>query len=274
MLKQMSDSFTELFGGLEDISAEDVVAGFKEGFDTLVNGLKWIVDNKDGIVTAIEAALGIFATLEVSKGVLTIINLINGLKGLSGGGGTDTATTPDGGSSRPFNPTNPITGHEIDLAAAVGLQTFIPLQIDYTLDKFIKDGKELGSGGMDEIVKDMGLDPLEIKAKIWVPDNEAEIISEQIGTVPIYVSFRGGAGGSKFAVNQVHANGLPFVPYDGYLGILHQGERVLTASENRNYTYNSNNYFGNVNLNNGQDIEALTDAIDRKNRRQRTGYGS
>lgn len=30
-----------------------------------------------------------------------------------------------------------------------------------------------------------------------------------------------------------HANGLSYVPYDGYPAILHQGERVMTASENR-----------------------------------------
>lgn len=71
-----------------------------------------------------------------------------------------------------------------------------------------------------------------------------------------------------------HANGLPFVPYDNYLARLHKGERVLTANQNRHYTYNSNNYFGNVNLNNGQDIEALCNSIDRHNRRQRSGYGS
>ena len=64
------------------------------------------------------------------------------------------------------------------------------------------------------------------------------------------------------------------MPYDGYLALLHQGERVLTASQNRSYTYNSNNYFGNVNLNNGQDIDALCDRIDRRNRRMQTGYGS
>ena len=71
-----------------------------------------------------------------------------------------------------------------------------------------------------------------------------------------------------------HANGLPWVPYDGYLAALHRGERVLTASENRQYTYNSNNYFGNVNLNNGQDIETLCNSIDRHNRRRSSGYGS
>ena len=69
-----------------------------------------------------------------------------------------------------------------------------------------------------------------------------------------------------------HANGLSYVPYDGYLGVLHRGERVLTARENRRYT--TNNYFGNVNLNNGLEIEALTESIDRRNRRQMAGFGA
>ena len=111
-----------------------------------------------------------------------------------------------------------------------------------------------------------------------VSEDAAESIAEQIGVVQlpahVYVSTVGGAGGSKFTYYAEHANGLPFVPYDGYLAQLHRGERVMTASENKSYTYNSNNYFGNVNLNNGQDIEALCDSIDRHNRRQRSGYGS
>jgi TP901 family phage tail tape measure protein len=32
-----------------------------------------------------------------------------------------------------------------------------------------------------------------------------------------------------------HANGLPYVPYNGYIAELHRGERVLTAAENRDY---------------------------------------
>ena len=72
----------------------------------------------------------------------------------------------------------------------------------------------------------------------------------------------------------MYANGIPWIENDNTLALLHRGERVLTASENRHYTYNSNNYFGNVNLNNGQDIEALCDSIDRHNRRQGAGYGS
>lgn len=33
-----------------------------------------------------------------------------------------------------------------------------------------------------------------------------------------------------------HANGLAYVPYDGYIAELHKGERVLTAQENKNYS--------------------------------------
>ncbi len=116
----------------------------------------------------------------------------------------------------------------------------------------------------------------------------AEEIQEQVGTVTIPVKlsvsgigggFFGGTNGklweSMFDLFNItgHANGLPWVPYDGYLSVLHRGERVLTASENRSYTYNNNNYFGNVNLNNGQDIDALCDRIDRRNRRKQGGFG-
>lgn len=70
----------------------------------------------------------------------------------------------------------------------------------------------------------------------------------------------------------MHANGLFSVPWDGYPAILHKGERVMTAEENKRYTYN--NYFGNVNLNNGLEIEALTESIERRNRRQQSGFGA
>ena len=39
-------------------------------------------------------------------------------------------------------------------------------------------------------------------------------------------------------INGSHANGLSYVPYDGYIAQLHEGERVLTAKENSTYTSN------------------------------------
>ena len=73
-------------------------------------------------------------------------------------------------------------------------------------------------------------------------------------------------------VSSENANGLPYVPSDGWLSILHQGERVLPASEAQRYTYNT--YFGNVNLHNGLEVDALAESIERNSRRKRAGYGA
>lgn len=44
-------------------------------------------------------------------------------------------------------------------------------------------------------------------------------------------------------VNGSHANGLSYVPFDGYIAELHKGERVLTADEARGYNNRSNNSY-------------------------------
>lgn len=44
----------------------------------------------------------------------------------------------------------------------------------------------------------------------------------------------------KSAVNGSHANGLAYVPFNGYIAELHQGERVLTAEENQRYSSGAN----------------------------------
>lgn len=41
---------------------------------------------------------------------------------------------------------------------------------------------------------------------------------------------------SGTAVDGSHADGLKYVPFDGYIAELHKGERVLTAEENANYS--------------------------------------
>ena len=46
----------------------------------------------------------------------------------------------------------------------------------------------------------------------------------------------GSSGGGGGGYDGSHANGLAFVPYDGYIAQLHYGERVLTKEENRDYT--------------------------------------
>lgn len=57
----------------------------------------------------------------------------------------------------------------------------------------------------------------------------------------IVAKIKGVVEGIKGAVSGSHANGLDYVPYNGYIAELHKGERVLTADENRAYNAGARN---------------------------------
>ena len=149
----------------------------------------------------------------------------------------------------------------------------------YTGQKFGSDwlGIQFSEEELNEILQSMN--PV-ITPTFLIPEDTAESIAEDVGPVKLPAQLviqrnrRDGFGISDSFLDGSNANGLPFVPYDGYLSLLHRGERVLTASENRHYTYNNNTYFGSVNLHNGLEIDALTESIARNNRRKNSGYGA
>lgn len=61
-----------------------------------------------------------------------------------------------------------------------------------------------------------------------------EKIQEVIDAKQELASYDGtGIGGSRTSVDGSHAGGLPYVPWDNYVALLHKGERVLTATENQ-----------------------------------------
>lgn len=78
------------------------------------------------------------------------------------------------------------------------------------------------------------------------------------------------AGGIR--VNGSHYNGLSNVPFNGYIAELHEGERVLTKSENS--TYNQSQY-GNVNItvdaSNIKEVNDLINIAQNARRMQRMG---
>ena len=87
----MSDSFSSLFDGLKNISAEDVIEKFRSVFDGIVNGFKWISENGNTLLSILEGIGAFWAGLKVSEGVLTLVKVIDGLKGLLGAGGAAAA---------------------------------------------------------------------------------------------------------------------------------------------------------------------------------------
>lgn len=61
----------------------------------------------------------------------------------------------------------------------------------------------------------------------------------------IGVKIRATVEAAKQAVKGHHANGLDYVPYNGYIAELHKGERVLTKQENVRYNKGEGNTSGN-----------------------------
>ena len=116
--------------------------------------------------------------------------------------------------------------------------------------------------------------PVEVQPE--AAEGSAEDLAEQIGTV--YVDVVGDIveiNDRHNRRNRRHANGLPYVPFDGYAAILDKGERVVPARENGgSRSFSSNLYIENMNMNNGVDADGLAARIAAANRRTMSGFGS
>lgn len=72
----------------------------------------------------------------------------------------------------------------------------------------------------------------------WVSDFAGKIGSFVSGIIDGFQNIVSGANDAKSAARSVdgkHANGLDYVPYNGYVAELHEGERVLTKQQNKEY---------------------------------------
>ena len=85
MLTDLGTAVSGLFEDLGKIDPASVVEGFTGVFNTVVDSVKWISDNWEGVVAALEGIVAGWAVLKVTGGVLDIVKVVSGLQGLSGG---------------------------------------------------------------------------------------------------------------------------------------------------------------------------------------------
>ena len=128
---------------------------------------------------------------------------------------------------------------------------------------------------MDAVRQQMAKEILTVELEPDVEGLQRQLSQVKLtANVAMNLGTGGMAGAMAALLSGNHANGLPFVPWDGYIAMLHRGERVLTASQNRNYTTNSNLYIENMNMNNGLDADGLAARIAAQTRRTMSGFGN
>lgn len=339
-LTKLGESVAGLFNDLSEIDPDKVVNNFIDMFNKLKESFEWIKDNWGSVKTGLKSIFGVWAGGKVMSGALTILQLINGLKGLTpdAAGGVTEITTALGGKLA-FNGIESTLGTSIG-SHIVSALTSTPLTVAIAAASIVAIAHGVytainSKNPLEEALVEMGNTPEEAKAKaeawdkaaqadFWtnpegrkkamdllhkgletgdwsvepvpvetelVVENDAADLAEQVGTVTVPVNLRvnlggatgapgGGGGLMDFFEESIFggsrrgfANGIPWVN-DTQLAMLHRGERVLTARENRQYTINNNTYFGGVNLHNRMEVDALTESIDRQNRRQQAAYGA
>ena len=101
MLKQMGETISELITDLTSIDPETVVNGLKSVIDGITGALQWIAEpgNQQLVIGGIKAILAGWAGLKLTGTALRIVEVIEGIKNLrGGGGGLGTGTGLGGGA--------------------------------------------------------------------------------------------------------------------------------------------------------------------------------
>ena len=102
MLEQLGNTVTQLITDLTKVSPEDVINGLSTVVTNLTSGLQWIAEHSGEVVTGIELFIAAWAGLEVAKGVTTVLQLINGIKGLTAAEAATAGATAGGSWASAF----------------------------------------------------------------------------------------------------------------------------------------------------------------------------
>ncbi len=147
---------------------------------------------------------------------------------------------------------------------------------DLIYDKWIQslfdDEWEGTTGGLLNILQeaiDEKAQGLEVETTPVLTEDAADVLQSQLSSLDLSVPV---TAVPSFGTRS-YANGLPFVPFDGYIAALHKGERVVPANQNKSYTNTSNVYFDHVNVNGGIDADGLAAKIAERTKHTLAGFG-
>lgn len=148
-----------------------------------------------------------------------------------------------------------------------------------SLNDFWNNPENFDMTQVDQLLSNITQKFTEADKKLELPadiksETTAEDIAGQVGTVELKAKLTGFWGTIFGGADGEHANGLPFVPRDNYLALLHKGERVMPAREAASRNFSSNLYVENMHMAGGVSAAALAAEISARNRRLMVGYGA
>ena len=99
MLNELSQAISGLFSDLSKIDPQQVIEGFSGVFNKITEGLRWVYDNREGIVNAMTRVVEGWAALKIVGGAADLLRLVTGLQSLTGGASAAAAAGAEAGAS-------------------------------------------------------------------------------------------------------------------------------------------------------------------------------
>ena len=84
-LEDMGTAVSGLFEDLGKIEPEKVVEGFTKVFNSIIEGVQWLVNNQGAVENALKGIVITWGGLKLAGGALDVLKLVNGIRGLTGG---------------------------------------------------------------------------------------------------------------------------------------------------------------------------------------------
>ena len=92
-LKELSEAISGLFSDLTNLDFSTALETVKDALGKVIDALAWLKENGASVKLAVEGIVGAWMALKATDGIMSVIQLINGMKGLGNNG----PSAPNGG---------------------------------------------------------------------------------------------------------------------------------------------------------------------------------